>query len=314
MIDELEQEDWPASLLCETLRVSRSAYYAWRRQEPSARRRADHQLRPLIRGNFREHRRRYGARRIAAELRERGQPCSRRRASHLMAEMGLDAIQPKSSMQCTTDSREALGSSPNLLLDAPPPQSVLPQTELEFSFAVVSITPSEGGFHGHRSERIEFRGAQALYAAAESGLRQGAPGRRCSDLGPVRPAPYSVDSVLAAAEAAVGAWMGCVRAEDKAGWPIGRAAEDRGPAGEAGDQERGHRRADAESNQCITTQTTWAEHTAMLRSKPSADPGVGVMRCAGSRIGASPATLHFNTNAINLRGTMPRSSPAGCSL
>jgi hypothetical protein len=36
---------------------------------------------------------------------------------------------------------------------------VLPQTELEFSFAVVSITPSEGGFHGPSPERIELTGA-----------------------------------------------------------------------------------------------------------------------------------------------------------
>jgi hypothetical protein len=43
----------------------------------------------------------------------------------------------------------------------------------------------------------------------------------------------------------------------------------------------------------------------MLRSNPSADPGVGVKRCAGPRIGASPNTLHFNTNALNLTGTTP---------
>jgi hypothetical protein len=37
--------------------------------------------------------------------------------------------------------------------------SVLPQSELEFSFAGVSITPSEGGFHGPSPERIELTGA-----------------------------------------------------------------------------------------------------------------------------------------------------------
>jgi hypothetical protein len=48
----------------------------------------------------------------------------------------------------------------------------------------------------------------------------------------------------------------------------------------------------------------------MLRSNPSADPGVGVKRCAGTPIGASHLTLHFNTNALNLRGKMPRSPSA----
>jgi hypothetical protein len=38
-------------------------------------------------------------------------------------------------------------------------QLVLPQSELEFSFAGVSITPSEGGFHGSSPERIELTGA-----------------------------------------------------------------------------------------------------------------------------------------------------------
>ena len=37
--------------------------------------------------------------------------------------------------------------------------TVLPQTELEFPIACVSITPSEGGFHGHSPERIELTGA-----------------------------------------------------------------------------------------------------------------------------------------------------------
>ena len=52
-------------------------------------------------------------------------------------------------------------------------------------------------------------------------------------------------------------------------------------------------------------QTTWAEDRATQRCDPSAVPGVGVKRCAGPRIGASPNTLHFNTNALNLIGMTP---------
>jgi transposase InsO family protein len=124
VIDELEQEDWSVALLCETLCVSRSAYYAWRQAEPSARSRSDHQLKPLVRSIFREHKRRYGARRIAFELVERGHACSRRRVARLMDEMQLAAIQPKSFKPRTTDSRHTLGYSPNLLLDAPPPKAI----------------------------------------------------------------------------------------------------------------------------------------------------------------------------------------------
>ena len=110
--------------MCESLNVSRSAYYAWRQDGVSARQRDDHRLRPMIRGVFREHRRRYGARRIAVELTARDEPCGRRRVGRLMHEMGLVAIQPKSFKPRTTDSRHALGYSPNLLLDAPPPDGI----------------------------------------------------------------------------------------------------------------------------------------------------------------------------------------------
>jgi putative transposase len=118
------EESFPVSLLCESLNVSRSAYYAWRQDGVSARQRDDNRLRSMIRGVFREHRRRYGARRIAVELAARDEPCGRRRVGRLMHEMGLVAIQPKSFKPRTTDSRHALGYSPNLLLDASPPDGI----------------------------------------------------------------------------------------------------------------------------------------------------------------------------------------------
>ena len=146
------EESFAVSVLCESLNVSRSAYYAWRQDGVSARQRDDNRLRPMIRSIFWEHRRRYGARRIAeelgvpvylyeaaatrpdrrrygarriaAELSARDEPCSRRRVGRLMHEMGLVAIQPKSFKPRTTDSHHSLGYSPNLLLDAPPPDSI----------------------------------------------------------------------------------------------------------------------------------------------------------------------------------------------
>jgi hypothetical protein len=78
----------------------------------------------MIRGIFWEHRRRYGARRIVAELDARRESCGRRRAARLMGEMELVAIQPRSFRPRTTDSRHTLGYSPNLLVDRPPPDRV----------------------------------------------------------------------------------------------------------------------------------------------------------------------------------------------
>ena len=124
VVRQLEEESFPVSILCESLGVSRSAYYAWREDGVSARSRNDNRLRPVIRGIFWEHRRRYGSRRIAKELAARRQPCCRRRVGRLMHEMGLVAIQPKSFKPRTTDSRHGLGYSPNLLIDAPPPEGI----------------------------------------------------------------------------------------------------------------------------------------------------------------------------------------------
>lgn len=109
----------PTASVCDVLDVSRSAYYAWRSDEPSARRQRDEELTPLVRAVFWKHRRRYGARRIAEDLADLGEACSPRRVAKLLKNQGLRAIQPKSFVPKTTDGRHGLGYSPNLLLEAP---------------------------------------------------------------------------------------------------------------------------------------------------------------------------------------------------
>jgi putative transposase len=106
--------------VCDVLDVSRSAYYAWRGRDPSARQRRDEELTPLVRALFWKHQRRYGARRIAEDLADLGETCSPKRVAKLLKTQGLRAIQPKSFVPKTTDSRHRLGYSPNLLLEAPP--------------------------------------------------------------------------------------------------------------------------------------------------------------------------------------------------
>ncbi len=125
VIGRLQQEEgFAAARLCEVLEVHRSRYYAWRRGSQSHRSREDKDLKPLIREIFWEHKRRYGARRIARELSSRQECCGVGRVSRLLREMGLKAIQPKSFRPRTTDSRHRLGYSPNLLLASPPPSGI----------------------------------------------------------------------------------------------------------------------------------------------------------------------------------------------
>jgi transposase InsO family protein len=115
---------FPIATICDLLAVSRSAYYAWLHGGPTPREREIESLAETVRAIFWRHRRRYGARRIARELADRGIGCSPRRVARVLKKLGLRAIQPKSFVPKTTDSRHGLGYSPNLLLDAEDPGRV----------------------------------------------------------------------------------------------------------------------------------------------------------------------------------------------
>lgn len=140
MITQLAHQGFPVTVLCHTLDVSRSAYYAFTDGELSDRDRDDERLRPRVREIFLEHKRRYGARRIAAELTASGEPCGPGRVAKLMRQMHLQAIQPKSFRPRTTDSRHRLGYSPNLLLDRPAPTAIN-----QVWLADITYVPLQGG-------------------------------------------------------------------------------------------------------------------------------------------------------------------------
>ena len=124
MVAQLEEEKYAVSRLCKILGVCRSAYYTWRNDRCGERRREDLKLKPMIQEIFWEHKRRYGARRIAEDLAARGVCCSRRRVGRLMKDLQLLAIQPRCFKPRTTDSRHALGYSPNFLVDTSPPKQM----------------------------------------------------------------------------------------------------------------------------------------------------------------------------------------------
>jgi len=82
--------DYPLTLMCRVLAVSRSGFYAWCDRPASARQQADQRLRVAIRAVHAESRRRYGSPRIYRTL----QPvyhCARKRVARLMREDGLRA-------------------------------------------------------------------------------------------------------------------------------------------------------------------------------------------------------------------------------
>ncbi len=108
-------EGFAASAVCEALDVSRSGFYAWRSEAESQRAAVDRELTGVVCDVFWHHRRRYGARRIAVALSQRGIACGVARVARLLKNQGLRAIQPKSFTPQTTDSRHGLGYNENLL-------------------------------------------------------------------------------------------------------------------------------------------------------------------------------------------------------
>jgi transposase InsO family protein len=125
LIEQLTFEGaFPLAAACHVLEVSRAGYYAWLSAAESVRQQRDRELMPLICDIFWNHKRRYGARRIAVELVAQGQPCGVDRVAKLLKIQGLRAIQPQPYKPRTTNSRHSLGYSPNLLLRVSPPSDI----------------------------------------------------------------------------------------------------------------------------------------------------------------------------------------------
>jgi putative transposase len=105
-------------VLCRVLRVSESAYHAYRGGRSYVLSPQKAALAARVREVFDLHRRRYGARRIAAELAARGSRVGRRAVRTMMRREGLQALRPRRYVPRTTDSRGTTAPSPDLLLDA----------------------------------------------------------------------------------------------------------------------------------------------------------------------------------------------------
>ena len=122
MIEQLTLLDaFPVTALCDTLEVSRAGYYAWLEDVQTQREARDRELMPLVCDIFWQHKRRYGARRIAVELAARGHRCGVDRVAKLLKIQELEAIQPRGFQPRTTNSQHTLGYNPHLLLRSAPP-------------------------------------------------------------------------------------------------------------------------------------------------------------------------------------------------
>jgi transposase InsO family protein len=113
--------DHSLAALCAALDVTRAGYHAWVQRPPSVRAQTDAALQTEIRTIHTAHRGRYGAPRIHAELRARGQRYGRKRIARLLRHAGLRGLCSRRFVPRTTDSRHSQPVAPNQLAKHPPP-------------------------------------------------------------------------------------------------------------------------------------------------------------------------------------------------
>src|SRR5262249_22483482 len=111
---EAHKDVWPVTLMCETLDVSTSGFYAWRDRpaSPAQLRRAA--ILVEVRAIHAEVKQRYGSPRLHAELKDRQVPCCVNTVAKLMHD---NDIRAKTARKCknTTDSNHGLAVAENLL-------------------------------------------------------------------------------------------------------------------------------------------------------------------------------------------------------
>ena len=94
---------FPVSLMCQTLEVGSSGFYAWLKRPESPRSHANRRLLMEIKAVHQKSRKTYGSPRIHAELTASGHACSRYRVARLMRQHGIVSKHKKKS-RVTTNS------------------------------------------------------------------------------------------------------------------------------------------------------------------------------------------------------------------
>ena len=108
----IHKQDYPVQTLCETLEISRSSYYEFQQGKTYQ---TDAEGKEHVLKMFMLHRRRYGSRRISKAIGQQGIKLGRYKVRRLMEVQNLRAIQPKSFVPKTTNSKHRLGYASNVL-------------------------------------------------------------------------------------------------------------------------------------------------------------------------------------------------------
>ena len=106
---------WPVDVLCDTLGVSRSGFYAWRTRPESERERTDAEILRTIRASFDLTDGTYGARRMLGDVRDAGHVCGRQRVARLMRSAAMRARPRRRARPIDSGVRALHAVAPNVL-------------------------------------------------------------------------------------------------------------------------------------------------------------------------------------------------------
>ncbi len=127
------------------MRVSRSAYHAYATGKSYVLSQAKTRLATQVEEVFYRHQRRYGSRRITAELKAQEIKIGRFAVRSAMRRQSLQAIAPRRFTPRTTDSRHGVAPSPNLLLD----KENTPRAARQVIVGDITYLPLAGGKWGY---------------------------------------------------------------------------------------------------------------------------------------------------------------------
>ncbi len=104
---------YPVTLMCKVMKVSRSGFYD-HHVKKTGDTPAEKALKARICSIFKEHREKYGSRRIVKQLQKEGHQIGRYKVRRIMRECGLKAKACR-RFKVTTDSRHSFPIAPNVL-------------------------------------------------------------------------------------------------------------------------------------------------------------------------------------------------------
>ena len=108
------RRQYPVSMMCRVLKVSRGGYYAWRVRPESQRTKTDRQLTEVIRGLHTDSKGVYGSPKITADLRDEGYGHGRHKVARLMRLADLRGC-PKRRFRVTTQRDPSHAVARNIL-------------------------------------------------------------------------------------------------------------------------------------------------------------------------------------------------------